>query len=61
MNGLSCWCSRLLARVAGRTVAVPLATLLALVHPVIHGTPFDMGALDQFIVAVNAWAVMASE
>lgn len=38
--GLTCHMARCLR---------PSACILALVHPLIHGTPLDMGALDLYI------------
>lgn len=43
--GLTCHMARCLR---------PSACLLALVHPLIHGTPLDMGALDLYIQAALA-------
>lgn len=33
------------------------ATALTVIHPFIHGTPLDSGALDQFLIVLQSQAV----
>ena len=37
------------------------AVVVNALHPIIHGTPLDGGALDAFIAHVNQWAVITRD
>lgn len=38
-----------------------LALALVAIHPLIHGTPLDSGALDALVQQMQAWAVLGGD
>lgn len=48
---------RFLVSNAGRWAVLVAAGVLALAHPLIHGTPLDSGSLDSLMTTLQAMAV----
>jgi hypothetical protein len=51
----------LLLHLARKSVAAPLLLALTVIHPVLHGTPLDGGALDAFILNLQIWTFQVAE
>lgn len=53
----SCWFARLAGFLTRRAASTGVLILLGIIHPLIHGTPIDGGALDAAFASLQAWAV----
>lgn len=51
-----CRIARLLAWASRRSIATVLVVLLNAIHPLLHGTPLDAGALDVLLPTLTGWA-----
>lgn len=51
--------TRLCCRLARSSTSILILALVAIVHPLIHGTPLDQGALDSVLDSLRAWATMS--
>lgn len=49
--------AKLACLLANRGAAITVLVLVAVVHPLVHGTPIDGGALDAVFSSIQMWAV----
>ena len=57
---MTCRCVRIVNFLARRGVGQAAYLVAVVIHPLIHGTPLDGGALDAGLLWLQAWAVTPS-